>query len=88
MKPKCSWVEYLLELVSTHVQDVGWQKKELLCMRIHSQANIHTPLYCEEVWYVFYVLDASNQGYNARKVISEVYASFVRQCKHKTEVLM
>ena len=39
------------------------------------------------------IIESFNQGFNARKVISEVYASFVLQCtvtgrkfKHKTDV--
>ena len=37
---------------------------------------------CEEAYTIYCILpnDPTNQGYNARQVISEVYASFVLQC--------
>ena len=56
-------------------------------------ATVNLLSYCIIVYYLPKNKVIIKQGYNARKVISEVYASFVpqctvsgRSCKHKTDV--
>ena len=66
--------------------DMKTSSNQFLCPKLE---EIKKYLTYKDVW----IKDILNQGYNVRKVISEVYASFVlqcsvsgRECKHKTDV--